>query len=123
MKKGLLMAGLTPLFLCMGVISHEFWILPAATHVLVGQRVPLQINVGEDFTGERCKGKGNRIVSYQHYSRNRVNDLLLSLEPGEGLVTLPDFIASSEGTHMLTVSTNNVFNETPAEQFDDYLKE
>lgn len=122
MKKGLF-AALILLTMCMGIAATEFWIQPSSTHVLVGQRVPLQLTIGTNFTGDRWKGEGNRIVSYNHYYRNAFEELLLSLEPGNGLVNLPDFIPSSEGTHMLTLSTNHKFLETDADKFNDFLKE
>jgi hypothetical protein len=105
MKKGLF-AGFILISMCMGIAATEFWIQPSSTHVLVGQRVPLQLTIGANFTGDRWKGEGNKIVSYNHYYRNASEELLLSLEPGQGLVNLPDFIASSEGTHLLTLSTS-----------------
>jgi uncharacterized GH25 family protein len=122
MKKGLI-AGLIVLATCMGITAHEFWIQPSRTHVLVGQRVPLQLTIGSNFTGDRWKGEGNRIVAYNHYYRNAFEELLLSLEPGNGLVNLPDFIPTTEGTHMLTLATNYKFLETEADAFNDYLKE
>lgn len=123
MKKQLLIAALIILTLCIGVMAHEFWILPSRTHVLVGQRVPLQLSVGPNFTGKRWVGKGNRVVAYTHYFRNGSQELLLSLAPGDGLVQLPDFIPATEGTHMLAIATNNNYIEMPAEKFNDYLKE
>ncbi len=123
MKKRILLASLATLIISMGMIAHEFWIQPLHTHVLVGQRVPLHLTVGENFTGERWLGKGNKVKSYRHYFRNEVEDLLLSLEPGEGIVALPDFIPTTEGTHMLVLATDNTFIELPADKFEDYLKE
>lgn len=123
MKKGLLLAGLASIFICMGMVIPEFWIQPVNTHVFVGQRVPMQIAVGENFTGERWEGKGNRIVSYNHYTRNSMRELLLSLEPGDNIVHLPDFIPTTEGTHMLTLSTHHKLIEVPADDFNDYLKD
>ena len=117
------MAALATLLFCVSIVAHEFWILPYRTHVLVGQRVPLQLTVGENFSGERWQGKGNRVISYNHYFRNDQEELLLSLQPGNNLVTLPDFIPSTEGTHMLTLATNNSFIELPASEFEAYLKE
>lgn len=122
MKKRTLMAVLAILFTCIGIVAHEFWIQPSLTHVSVGQRVPLEVTIGENFTGERWKGKGNRVTSYSHYYRNEIEELLLSLPPGEGLVDLPDFIPRTEGTHMLTITTNNAFLETPADEFEAFLK-
>ena len=123
MKRGLMLAGFIPFFICMGIIPPEFWIQPSQTHVLTGQRVALEIANGNDFAGKRWEGKGNRIISYNHYSHNDVRELLLSLQPGEKNVTLPDFIPTTEGTHMLTIATNNRYVERTADDFNDYLKE
>ncbi len=117
------MAGLAILFTGIAIVAHEFWIQPSLTHVLAGQRIPLELTIGENFTGERWQGKGNRVSGYNHYYRNEFEELLLSLEPGEGIVDLPDFIPRTEGTHMLTFSTNNAFIELPADEFEAYLKE
>ena len=118
-----MLAGLVPFFICMSITTHEFWIQPEKTHVLVGQRVPLQITVGDNFIGQRWEGKGNRIVSYNHYARNDMRELLLSLAPGDNLVQLPEFIPTTEGTHMLTLYTHPKFVEVAASQFNDYLQE
>lgn len=123
MKKELMLAGIFPFIIYMGLLAPEFWIEPTHTHVLAGQRVPLQITIGNDFNGARWEGPGNRIISYNHYSHNEVRELLLSLQPGENFVKLPDFIPSSEGTHMLTLATNNKYVERTPDEFNDYLKE
>ncbi len=122
MKKRALLASIACGIFCLAVSGHEFWIQPKLTHIISGQRIPLELTVGENFTGERWEGKGNKVISYSHYSRNDLHELLLSLEPGEGIVDLPDFIPQCEGTHMLTLATNNTFIELPAQAFDDYLK-
>jgi uncharacterized GH25 family protein len=118
-----MMAVMATLLISMSIVAHEFWILPARTHVLVGQRVPLQLTVGQDFRGERWQGKGNRVISYNHYYRNDHEELLLSLQPGDDIVKLPDFIPREEGTHVLTFATNTAFIEQEAEVFEAYLKE
>ncbi len=89
----------------------------------VGDRISLYTMVGEKFTGEEWKGKGNRVSSYKHFHKDAVQDLLLSIEPGEAIVDLPDFIPLEEGTHLLTLSTTNTFIELEADKFEDYLKE
>lgn len=123
MKIRLALVVLATLLLCMGFMPREFWILPTRTHVLVGQRVPVQLTVGENFTGKRWEGKGKKIIGYNHYKRSGMEELLLSLEPGEGIVHLPDFIPETEGTHMLTLSTHDSYIEMEPDAFDDYLKD
>lgn len=118
-----MMAGAFALLICVPLIGQEFWIQPANTHVLAGQRVPLEIKIGQNFSGEKWKGKGNRIVSYRHYRHNEAEENLLSLVPGDNIVTLPEFIPAEEGTHMLTLCTNPKFFEISADAFNDYLKE
>lgn len=123
MKEKLYPAIIVLLFICVSITATEFWIQPAITHLLVGQRVPLELSIGENFTGERWKGKGNKVISYKHYTCKDSDELLLSLEPGESIVDLPDFIPQSEGTHILALATNKTFIETPAKEFEDYLKD
>jgi len=123
MKKRLLIASAAVIILCISLTGHEFWIQPGLTHIVVGQRIPLELTIGENFTGERWQGKGNKVQAYTHYFRNESEELLLSLEPGEGIVDLPDFIPRTEGTHMLTLATHNNYIEMPANEFEDYLKE
>lgn len=123
MNKRLLLTPAISFFICMGILAQEWWIQPKRAHVLVGERVPMEVYLGDNFTGARWRGNGSRISSYRHYHGNDVKDLLLSLAPGESLVSVPDFIATEEGTHILVLSTNNAFIETEAGKFEDYLKD
>lgn len=123
MKKRILLVTATSFFMCMGIIAQEWWIQPKRTHVLVRERVPMEIFIGDNFIGALWRGKGSRMSSYRQYHGNKIHDLLLSLAPGESLVNLPDFIASEEGTHVLVLSTNHAFVETEANKFEEYLKD
>ena len=123
MKKRALLIAMTTLVMCLSMLAHEFWIQPSRTKVRVGERVSLYTMLGEKFTGEKWKGNGTRVSSYKHFYKDDVRDLLLSIEPGEAIVDLPDFIPHEEGTHMLTLSTTNAFIEMEAKKFEDYLKD
>src|SRR5688500_7125280 len=122
-KQHLLAAFVIPVFLFVSNTTPEFWIHPSITHAVVGQRIPLQLSSGENFSGSRWTGNGNRILSYNHYFRNQQQELLLALEPGDNLVNLPDLIPSADGTHMLTLFTNDKFREVSADDFNNFLKD
>lgn len=109
--------------MCLTMWAHEFWIQPSRTRVRVGDRVSLYTMVGENFTGENWKGKGNRVNFYKHFSKDADRDLLLSIGPGESNVNLTDFIPHTEGTHMLAFSTDFATIELSSEDFQAYLKE
>lgn len=111
------------LFISISMAAHEFWIQPAHARVNVGDRVSLQVMVGEKFSGETWKGKGSRVSTFNHYRGENVEDLLLSIEPGNAIVDIPDFIPRQEGTHLIALTTNKVFIEMDPGKFDDYLKE
>jgi len=123
MKKKVTIIAMTCLFMCIGIFAHEFWIQPSRTRVNVGERISVYTMVGEDFSGENWKGKGLRVVTYNHFNKDNTRDLLLAIEPGEAIVDLPDFIPSDEGTHMLVLATNNAFMETQPKEFEAYLME
>jgi uncharacterized GH25 family protein len=105
------------------LLAHEFWIEPGKTHVAVGEAVPLSVFVGENFMGETWGGNGRRITQYQHFSRAGVEDLLPSLSQKDTVVTLPDFVPTAAGTHLLAFATNNSYIELEPDKFEAYLKE
>ena len=122
MKKRVYLVLLSSLAMCLGVMAHEFWIAPGKTKVKVGEKVSLQLLVGENFTGERWQGNGDRVIRYKHFGQRGVVDLLNSI-PKNTVVDLLDFTPTYPGTHMLVLETNNNFIELEPDKFEAYLKE
>ena len=73
MKKFALAVGLISLA---GItLAHEFWLQPSQYFARVGDRISVQVMVGEGFVGERSEGKKNRLVQYRHYTTTGSTDL------------------------------------------------
>ncbi len=81
-------------------LAHEFWLQPSQYFVRVGERVDLQVMVGEGFAGDRSEGKTNRIIQYRHHTTTGSTDLAPALTNGTyGNVTVQ---LSTPGTHLFS---------------------
>lgn len=43
------------------VIAHEFWLFPSEFFSKKGEKIPVSINVGEDYVGDRWGGSSRRV--------------------------------------------------------------
>lgn len=43
------------------VIAHEFWLFPSEFFSKKGEKIPVSINVGEDYVGDRWGGGSRRV--------------------------------------------------------------
>ena len=119
MKKFLFIIGLS---LSAGLVfAHEFWLQPSRFFARVGDKINIQVLVGEYFVGERSEGRKNRIIHYQHHADGRVTDLAPTLTGdtyGAVSVTL-----ATPGTHLFSFANTPKFLAMKADSFLLYLEE
>jgi len=119
MKKFLLVAA----FFCLTglTLAHEFWLQPTRYVARVGDRISVQVMVGEGFEGEKSEGKKNRIVQYRHHTATGSIDLAPALTNGTyGDVTVQ---LTTPGTHLFTFANTPKFLAMKADSFLLYLEE
>ncbi|GAB3989223.1 hypothetical protein GCM10028807_13660 [Spirosoma daeguense] len=103
------------------VFGHEFWLQPTRFFANVGDKINLQVLVGEGFEGERSEGKKNRIIQYRHHSNQTVTDLAPALSGdtyGDVLVSL-----NETGTHLFSFANTPKFLAMKPDSFLLYLQE
>lgn len=101
--------------------GHEFWLQPSRFFASVGDKISLQVLVGEGFLGERSEGKKNRILQYRHYTAGGATDLAPTLTGdtyGDVAVTL-----TVPGTHLFSFANTPKFLAMKADSFLLYLEE
>lgn len=121
MKKKLLCIGLLT-SVCAGLaFGHEFWLQPSRFFASVGDKISIQVLVGESFLGERSEGKKNRIIQYSHHTARNTADLAPALAGdtyGDVTVSL-----TTPGTHLFNFANTPKFLAMKADSFLLYLKE
>ena len=119
MKKFLLVSGFC--LLAGLALAHEFWLQPSQYVARVGERINIQVMVGEGFEGERSEGKKNRIVQYRHYTATSSTDLVPTLTKGSyGDVVVE---LKTPGTHLFSFANTPKFLAMKADSFLLYLEE
>ena len=101
--------------------AHEFWLQPSQFFARVGDKINLQVLVGEGFAGERSEGKKNRIIQYRHHTDGIVTNLAPTLTGdtyGDVSVTL-----TTPGTHLFSFANTPKFLAMKADSFLLYLEE
>lgn len=101
--------------------GHEFWLQPSRFFANVGDRIDVQVLVGEGFLGERSEGKKNRIIQYRHYTAGGITDLaptLMGDTYGDVSVSL-----TVPGTHLFSFANTPKFLAMKADSFLLYLQE
>ncbi len=119
MKKTPLIFGLALL----GSIAfgHEFWLQPSKFFVGIGDKISVQVLVGEGFAGERSEGKKNRLIQYKHHTASTTTDLAPALTGdtyGDVSITL-----TTPGTHLFSFANTPKFLTMKADSFLLYLEE
>lgn len=105
------------------VIAHEFWLYPSQFFSKKGEKIPISINVGEDYVGERWGGGSRRVQHLRLITPQGEKNLITTVLQNDSLVKLQPLTLSEEGTHVLTLETNSSFIELEQKKFLDYLKE
>ena len=105
------------------VQAHDFWVAPSAFQPAKGQRLTLQIEVGDQFAGERLARSPELIERFQ------------SLAPGQELGEAKPVVGidgrapagylrpQESGLHWVALTTNPVALTLPSIQFETYLEE
>lgn len=103
------------------VFAHEFWLQPSRFFAKIGDKISIQILVGEHFTGERSEGKKNRIIQYRHHTAAGTQNLAAPLTGDTyGDVSV---VVKTPGTHLFTFANTPKFLTMRADSFLLYLKE
>jgi len=103
------------------VFAHEFWLQPSQFFAQIGDKLSIQVLVGEGFMGERSEGKKNRIVQYRHHNDGGITDLAPALTGdtyGDVSVSL-----ATPGTHLFSFANTPKFLSMRADSFLLYLEE
>jgi len=102
--------------------AHEFWMQPDKFRYKAGEVMKLNLQVGEEFIGERWDLGRHRVVRFDHHTAGAVQGLVEHLNTsGQGNhLELP---LVTEGTHLFIMQSNNAFIELPADEFNAYLKD
>lgn len=101
--------------------GHEFWMKPSKFFFRSGEKLLVRFMVGENFMGESWDIKKHRVEKMEHYSLGSVKSLVDSITDTETqnlALTL-----KQEGTHMISLQSNNAFIELEGDKFNDYVKE
>ena len=103
------------------VQAHEFWMQPVKFLLYPGERTDVRFFVGENFIGEPWNRKGRRVEKLDLHHNAEVKSLLDSLkdDPKANL----GIAIQQEGTHLLTLQSDNVFVELEGAKFNEYLAE
>ena len=102
-------------------LAHEFWLEPSQYVVRTGERVNIQVMVGEGFAGERSEGVKNRIIQYRHHTATSSTDLAPTLTNGTyGNVVVQ---LNTPGTHLFSFANTPKFLAMKADSFLLYLEE
>ena len=107
---------------CLSIaFGHEFWLQPSTFFASVGDKISVQVLVGEGFAGERSEGKKNRLIQYKHHTAGTNTDLAPALTGdtyGDVSVTL-----TTPGTHLFSFANTPKFLTMKADSFLLYLEE
>jgi uncharacterized GH25 family protein len=101
--------------------AHEFWIEPKAFRFKVGEEMKVDFMVGENFTGEywdMTRHKAEKLEMYMGIEKRNLTKEVKSTK-GKNLTYKFD----REGTHLLSLESNEAFIELEADKFNAYLKE
>ena len=102
-------------------IAHEFWLLPKKFRFAVGEEMPVNFMVGENFEGEPWNLTKHRAEKLELHQLTKSKDLRALVKP-EAKEKLKVKL-TEEGTHLLVMQSNYAFIELAAEKFNEYLKE
>jgi uncharacterized GH25 family protein len=105
------------------VAAHEFWLYPTDFYPKLGQTIPVSINVGEDYVGERWGGGDRRVQRLRLITSKGEKNLTATVMQNDSSVKLKSLTLTEAGTHILVLETNSSFIELEPKKFLDYLKE
>lgn len=99
--------------------AHDFWIEPSAYQARVGQRVTLDLRVGEHFAGDSIPRNPPRIVRFERIAGDTVSavDGTANAAPAGG------FVPMREGIHVIAYESRGSVSEMTPPAFERYLRE
>lgn len=101
--------------------AHEFWLEPKAFRFKVGEDLKVDFMVGENFTGEFWDLTRHKAEKLDIYMGIDKKSLVKDVKPTKGKNLIYKF--DREGTHLLSLESNDAFLELDGEKFNAYLKE
>lgn len=105
----------------MFAVAHEFWMQPLKFYYLVGEKISISFQVGENFVGDGWALKKERLLRVEHHDSKGMKDIApLAVEAKTEQLSVD---ASVEGTQVIVMESTPAFIELEAEKFNDYLKE
>jgi uncharacterized GH25 family protein len=101
--------------------AQEFWLQPDNFFCKRGEKLVVSFKEGENFMGDAWDFKKHSIAIFNLHHASTSMNLADSIKDGDkGNLS---YTLKEEGTHLLVMKTNNVFNEMGADNFNAYLKE
>jgi len=109
------------LFAWLAVESHEFWLQPKKFKCNVGEELKIEFLVGENFEGEPWDLSKNKIEKLDLHHLSKVIDLKNQVKPTEK--DKLKIKLAEQGTHLISMQSDNAYIELDAAKFNDYLKD
>ncbi|MCF2488126.1 DUF4198 domain-containing protein [Dyadobacter sp. CY347] len=106
--------------LCSLAFAHEFWLEPVKFWLKKGEKVRIDLMVGEDYRGEHSNGHKYKILKLDHYSNAEKKDIRNTIY-GDSLSSF-DISFSSPGNHLIAFSNTSKFIELEGLKFNEYLR-
>lgn len=103
------------------VQSHEFWLQPKKYRYKAGDEMVVDFRVGENFQGELWDMQVHKVEQLAMFHRMGKVDLLKEAKSTAGNNLTYKF--QKQGTHLLTMQSNDAYIEMEGAKFNDYLKE
>lgn len=117
MRKLLLLLLIAP-----AALAQQFWLQPTGFRVAVGATVPVQLIIGENFTGKAWPRPTRRVRRFMRYGPTTPADstnLYPALATDSLALTLR---CPTPGTHLLALTSQLAYLELPAAEFTTYLR-
>jgi uncharacterized GH25 family protein len=100
-------------------LAHEFWLLPKKFRFAVGEEIPVNFMVGENFEGEPWGFDKYRPEKLELHQLTKSKDISTKIYNGADRIKLK---LNEEGTTLLVMQCNHELIELTPEKFNEYLK-
>jgi hypothetical protein len=110
------------LLLTPAVLAQQFWLQPAGFRIAAGTAVPVQLLLGNAFTGTAWSRPTRRVRRFVRYGPANLSDST-DLRPALRTDSLaPALRCPTPGTHLLALTSRLAYLELPATEFTAYLR-
>lgn len=103
------------------IAAHDLWVQPSRFWIAAGGTVPAVLLVGHGAVRERSMISSNNVNSFgtagPNGTMNRKGELSLGQESADASLKF-----DTPGTHVVFLSTSNVFSELPGPKFEEYAR-